>query len=114
MNSVREWLDALLIMHALQSLAVCTSALALSNKPRKVLTYLFKPAKQKSFIPAIKNIYGHEVTTMKDVYLVQYFKTSVKYYILKMTSSFHSLDNIRHFLLGIDVFLLHISAQWII
>lgn len=51
---------------------------------------------------------------MKDIYLVQYFKTSIKYYILKMTSSFHSLDNIRHFLLGIDVFLLHISAQWII
>lgn len=84
-------------MHVLQSLAVCTSALALSNKPRKVLTYLFKPAKQKSLIPAIKNIYGHEVTTMKDIYLVQYFKTSIKYCILKMTSSFYSLDNISHF-----------------
>lgn len=29
----------------LQGLAVCTSALTLSDKPRKVLTYLFKPSK---------------------------------------------------------------------
>lgn len=50
---------------------------------------------------------------MKDIYFVQYFKISIKYCILKMTSSFHSLDNIRQFLglLGIVVFCLHISAQ---
>lgn len=82
-------------MYVLQGLTVCTLAFALSDKPRKVLTYWFKPSKQKSFIPAIKNKRGHEVTTMKDIYLVQYFKASIKHCILKMTSSFQSLENIR-------------------
>lgn len=84
-------------MHALQGLVVCTSALALSNKPGKVSAYLFKPSKQKSFIPAIKNKYAHEVTTMKVIYLVQYVRASIKHFILKMTSSFYSLDSIREF-----------------
>jgi len=78
-----------LITHVLQGLAVCTSALALSNKPRKVLTYLLKPSKQKTFIAAIKNKPGHEVITMKDIYLVQYFKASIKHCILEMTSNFY-------------------------